>query len=70
VCSGLGGLFVWSCKQKKCKIIILLAAIVIHGVYNFFAGFTGIFWWFSLAAIIFGLIQVRMFYRGLEEKTY
>ena len=70
VCSGLGGLFVWSCKQKKCKIIILLAAIVIHGVYNFFAGFTGIFWWFSLAAIIFDLIQVRMFYRGLEEKTY
>lgn len=68
VCSGMGGLFVWSCRQGKCRITIILTAIILHGVYNFFAGFTGVFWWFSLAAILFGFVQIRMFYRSLEEK--
>jgi len=68
VCSGMGGLFVWSCRQKSGRFVILATAILTHGVYNFFAGFTGVFWWFSLAAIVFGLIQLRMFYRGLEKK--
>lgn len=43
VCSGMGGLFVWSCKQKRMNIAVLLTAIIIHGVYNFFAGFTCLF---------------------------
>lgn len=68
VCSGMGGLFVWSCRQKNCKISILITSIATHGVYNFFAGFNGLFWWFSTAAIVFALIQVRSFYRGFLEK--
>ncbi len=65
VCSGIGGLFVWSCRTKQCRISILLNAVIIHGIYNFFAGFTGVFWWFSLAAMLFAVIQARSLYRSL-----
>ncbi len=65
VCSGMGGLFVWSCRQKTCKVSLLLTAIIIHGIYNFFASFIGVFWWFSLAAIVFALVQLRTFYKNL-----
>jgi hypothetical protein len=37
-------------------------AVLIHGVYNFFAGFPGRFWWFSVAAIFFAAIECRMWY--------
>lgn len=68
LCSGMGGLFVWTCVKKQCKISIILNSIIIHGVYNFFAGFTGLFWWFSLVAMLFGFMQVRNYYRRIQEK--
>ena len=66
LCAGLSGIFVWTAKNKtrkrKAQFAAFCAAVFCHGIYNFFAGFNGFLWWFSLAALLFALIQLRSFY--------
>ncbi|WP_314743203.1 PrsW family glutamic-type intramembrane protease [Treponema lecithinolyticum] len=66
LCAGLSGVFVWTAKNKtrkrKAQFAAFCAAVFCHGIYNFFAGFNGFLWWFSLAALLFALIQLRSFY--------
>lgn len=67
-CSGLSGLYVWSFKQKKIKIMPFVLAAVLHGLYNFFAGFTGGFWWISIVCLLFAFIECALYYDRILEK--
>lgn len=68
VCAGLSGLFVWSAKNKKCCLAAFVTAVFVHGIYNFFAGFTGVWWWFSIVTILFAILRCRAYYADLCEK--
>lgn len=70
-CTGLGGLFVYSIKNKSViqglKITPFMLAVVIHGIYNYFAGFSGPIKYFSFGVILFALIECRICYKRLSE---
>jgi hypothetical protein len=66
VCAILSGLSVWAWKNGRKAILPFLYAVLVHGVYDFFAGFSGGFWWFSLAAICFGALECRIWYQKLK----
>jgi len=42
-------------------------ACALHGVYDFFAGFGGVFRYFSLAALLLAAVECRIWYRKAEE---
>jgi RsiW-degrading membrane proteinase PrsW (M82 family) len=67
LCAMLSALCIASFKTEKKHIAPFVYAVLVHGVYNFFAGFTGAFWWFSIAAILFGAIQCRVWYSKSRE---
>ena len=61
-CSGLSGLYVWTFKQKKQYIRPFIAAVFIHGLYNFFAGFVYPLKAFSFVTIIYAAIRLKFSY--------
>lgn len=66
-CSGLSGLFVYSAKTKKIQCMPFLLSILIHGIYNYFAGFSSTLKFFSIAVILFALIECRLRYTNLRN---
>ena len=44
-------------------VMPFVLAVALHGVYNFFAGFSGGFWWFSVVAILMAALECRIWYR-------
>ncbi len=69
LCTGLCGLFLFSQRQKSTKISILITAILIHGFYDFFAGFNNNLRWFSVAVLLFAMAQCRIKYRLLSSES-
>jgi len=67
LCTGLSGMYLWTFKNGKGMISAFITAIILHGIYNFFAGFSGGFWWFSIVTILFAAIQCRIYYKKIEE---
>lgn len=67
LCTGLSGLFVYSCRQKKAKVICLIYAIVFHGLYDFFAGFHTNLKWFSIVVILLTIAECRIKYTSLQN---
>ncbi|MDR3284223.1 MAG: hypothetical protein LBS97_03465 [Treponema sp.] len=65
VCTLLSSLSVWTWKQGQNRPAPFIYAVLVHGVYDFFARFSGGFWWFSIAAICFGAIECRVWYQKL-----
>lgn len=71
LCGGLSGIYVWTWRNpvekapgKKVPLVMpFVLAVVLHGVYNFFAGFSGGFWWFSVVAILMAALECRIWYR-------
>ena len=71
LCGGLSGIYVWTWRDpvekapgKKVPLVMpFVLAVVLHGVYNFFAGFSGGFWWFSVVAILMAALECRIWYR-------
>ena len=61
-CAGLSGLYVWSFKQKKQYIRPFIAAVFIHGLYNFFAGFVYPLKAFSFVTIVYAAIRLKFSY--------
>ncbi|MBQ5472012.1 MAG: PrsW family intramembrane metalloprotease [Treponema sp.] len=61
-CAGLCGLFIWSIKNKHVDIGAIVFAVLIHGIYDFFAYFNNGMYWFCLAAILLALIECRVHY--------
>lgn len=62
-CAALSALYLWNFRHFKSKNIMpFVFAVLLHGIYNFFAGFTSGFRWLSLVAIVFAAAECRIFY--------
>ena len=68
-CSGLSGLFVYSVHRKPIHVMPFIYAVVLHGIYNYFAGFTTAIRYFSIAVILFTLIECRIWYKNMSESS-
>ena len=66
MCTGLCGLFIYSCRNKPLRISCLIAAVLLHGIYDFFAGFSGNLRWFSVAVVLMASIECRIKYTTLK----
>lgn len=62
LCAGLGGLCVFYSKNIRRNFSPLVFAIVIHGIYDFFAAFASSLKYFSVAVILLGVLECRIFY--------
>lgn len=68
LCSGLLGIFIWATSNDKRLFKPFFTAVVCHGLYNFFANFSGFFWWFSIFVILYTGIQCILQFQKLHEK--
>ena len=66
-CTGLCGLFLFSCRNKPRHISCLITAVILHGVYDFFAGFSGNLRWFSVAVVLMAIAECRIKYISLQN---
>jgi RsiW-degrading membrane proteinase PrsW (M82 family) len=66
LCAVLSGFTLWTLKHGRRRFMPFFYAVTVHGVHNFFAGFSGPLWWFSVAAICFGAIECRVWYQKLS----
>jgi len=67
-CAGLTGLYIWNFRHQKKNIIPFLYAVLLHGIYNFFASFTSIYHWLAVIAILFAAVECRIFYLSAIDK--
>ena len=63
-CSGLSAIYVWSFKNKTPYLSCFIMAVLLHGVYNFFAS-SEKFWWFSIITIIYGFVRLKFSYEKI-----
>lgn len=61
-CSGLAGIFIWSCKEKHADVLALIFPVLLHGLYDFFVNFTSWIHWFSIAAVLIIILECRIRY--------
>lgn len=62
-CAGLSGLYLWNFRQNGSKNISpFVYAFLLHGIFNFFIGFTLGYKWLALVAILFAAVECRIFY--------
>lgn len=61
-CAGLSGIYVWLFRQRRTRTSPFVLAAVLHGAYNFFAGFSGGYRWFSVLAIAMAALECRIWY--------
>lgn len=66
-CTGLCGLFIFSIRQKKTKVSPFIIAILLHGLYDFFAGFTNYLHWFSIVVLLLAIAECRIKYVSLQN---
>lgn len=64
-CTGICGLFVFSCRNKPARISFFITAILLHGFYDFFAGFSGSLRWFSIAVVLMAIAECRIKYTSI-----
>lgn len=65
-CAGLGGLFVYSCYLKKPKISFFIIAVLIHGLFDFFAPLRNNLKYFAIPVILLALLECRIKYMTLK----
>jgi hypothetical protein len=68
-CAGLSGLTVWSFRKKATEITPFVYAVVLHGLYNFFAGFTSSYRYFSIVVILFSAAECRIWYKRQKNAS-
>ena len=66
-CTGLCGLFIYSCRKAPRHTSFLIIAVLLHGVYDFFAGFAGNIRWFSVAVVLMAIAECRIKYTSLQN---
>lgn len=70
-CSVLCSLFVYSVKNKKLYVTPILLAVVLHGLYSYFAGYYSFMKYFCVVVIVVAAVECRLRYvkmkRGREE---
>ncbi|MCR5725717.1 MAG: PrsW family intramembrane metalloprotease [Treponema sp.] len=68
-CAGLSSLYIWLFKNKYPNAAPFVYAALLHGVYNFFAGFSSNYRWFSIIAILFTILECRIWYIHILKKS-
>ncbi len=68
-CTGLCGLFIYSIHNQKPKLNIIIAAILIHGIYDFFACFQNNLRWFAIPVILLAIAECRIKYTSLQNNA-
>ena len=63
LCAGLSGLYLWFFRHRHNNVLPFLYAVLLHGIYNFFAAFTSGYRWFSVVAILFALLECRIWWQ-------
>ena len=66
-CTGLCGLFIFSMRNNKSGITCLLSAVILHGIYDFFAGFQNGLKWFAVFAILLAIVECRLKYSSIAN---
>ena len=67
MCTGLCGLFIYTCRNKPTRVSFLIVAVLLHGVYDFFAGFANDLRWFSVAVVLMAIAECRIKYTSLQN---
>ena len=67
VCTGLSGLFIYSIRNKAKRISPLVWAIILHGLYDFFAGFNSNLKYFSFVVLLLAIVECRVKYLDLAK---
>jgi len=67
-CAGLSGLFIWAYRRGRTAYTPFILAALLHGLYNFFAGFSTGYRYFSFVVIIFAAIKCRVWYKKLTTE--
>lgn len=67
LCAGLGGLCIFYSKNIRRNFSPLVFAILIHGIYDFFAAFDSPLKYFSVALILLAALECRIFYLRVRE---
>lgn len=67
-CTGLCALFLYTVRQKNARPGIIILAVLIHGIYDFFACFQNGLRWFSLVVVFLAIIQCRIKYTSLLDE--
>ncbi|MGN0729484.1 PrsW family glutamic-type intramembrane protease [Treponema sp.] len=69
-CAGLSSLFVFNIKNGSVRIYPFVLSVLLHGVYNYFAGFRmdSVFFWFSLAVVVVSVVECRIRYRAMAPE--
>ncbi len=65
-CAALSGLYLWMFKHKQNHFIPFVYAVLLHGIYNFFAGFTSDYRLLSIVAILFAILECRIWYKNIK----
>ena len=70
MCTGLCGLFIYNLRNKTYTFSCIIFAILLHGFYDFFAGFSGDIRWFSIAVVLMSILECRIKYtKNLTKAT-
>ena len=68
-CAALSGLYIWNFRHHKKNIMPFIYAVLLHGIYNFFAGFSSNFHWLSMVVILFAAVETRIFYLSAKNMS-
>ena len=68
-CTGLSGLYIWNFRRHKKNIMPFIYAVLLHGIYNFFASFNSNYHWLAIVAILFAAVECRIFYLAALDKN-
>lgn len=66
-CTGLCGMFIFSCRNKPRTISPLVMAILLHGIFDFFAGFQNGLKYFEFAVVLLAMVECRIKYTSLKN---
>ena len=61
-CALLSSLYIWNFRRHKKNIMPFVYAVLLHGIYNFFASFNSMYHWLAVIAILFAAVECRIFY--------
>ena len=67
MCTGLCGLFIYTSRNKPARVSCFVTAVLLHGIYDFFAGFSGGLRWFAIAVVLMSIAECRIKYSSLKN---
>lgn len=66
-CAGLSGLYLWLFRHRHNNFFPFIFAVLLHGIYNFFAASATGYRWFSIVAIVFAMLECRIWWKNCKS---